>query len=48
MIELDENGEATIEFYNSDDAKRIMFDVQGLTNSSIPFFINKTYAIGKN
>ncbi|KYG76777.1 TonB-dependent receptor [Roseivirga echinicomitans] len=48
MIELDENGEATIEFWNSDDAKRIMIDVQGLTNSGIPFFINKTYAIGKN
>ncbi len=48
MIELDENGEATIEFWNSDDAKQIMFDVQGLTNSGIPFFINKTYAIGKN
>ncbi|WP_323757561.1 Plug domain-containing protein [Roseivirga sp.] len=48
MIELDENGEATIEFWNSDDAKQIMIDVQGLTNSGIPFFINKTYAIGKN
>ncbi|KYG84694.1 hypothetical protein AWW67_01230 [Roseivirga seohaensis] len=49
MISLDENGEATIEFYNSDDAKQIMFDVQGLTNSGIPFFINKIYTIeGKN
>ncbi|KYG82156.1 hypothetical protein EV198_2773 [Roseivirga ehrenbergii] len=46
MIELDENGEAIIEFYNSDDAKQIMFDVQGLTNSGIPFFINKSYTIG--
>ncbi|MGW8122213.1 TonB-dependent receptor [Roseivirga echinicomitans] len=48
LIELDENGEATIEFWNSDDAKNIMFDVQGLTYSGIPFFINKTYFIGRD
>ena len=48
MVEVDENGEATIEFWNSDDAKRIMIDVQGLTNSGIPFFINKMYTIGKD
>lgn len=47
LIELNENGEATIEFWNSDDAKRILIDIQGLTNSGIPFFINKTYTIGK-
>lgn len=48
LVKLNENGEATIEFWNSDDAKRILIDVQGLTNSGIPFFINSTYTIGKN
>lgn len=48
MIMLDENGEATVTFWNSDQETDILIDIQGLSTEGDPLQINKIYRIGKN
>ena len=48
LIELDEHGEATIEFWNSDEETSILIDLQGLMSDGKPFQFTKTYETKKN
>ncbi len=48
MIILDENGEAEIQFWNSDEDTEILIDLQGLSAYGNPFSVTKTYQIKKS
>ncbi len=48
MIILDENGEAEIQFWNSDEGTEILIDLQGLSAYGNPFSTTKIYEIKKN
>jgi hypothetical protein len=48
LIELDENGEATIEFWNSDEETSILLDLQGLMSDGKPIQFHQIYETRKN
>ncbi len=48
MIILDENGEAEIQFWNSDEDTEVLIDLQGLSAYGNPFFATRTYQIKKS
>lgn len=48
LIELDENGEATINFWNTDEETSILIDLQGLMFDGTPVSFSKTYEVRKN
>ena len=47
LIEVDENGKAVIEFWNSDLPTEVMLDLQGISFNGIPFHTTATYEITK-
>ena len=47
MIILDENGQATIEFWNSDEATEVLLDLQGITQGGKPMATTITYKMQK-
>ncbi|MFT6054348.1 MAG: hypothetical protein ACJASP_001239 [Roseivirga sp.] len=48
LIELDENGEATIEFWNSDEVTSVLLDLQGLMSDGKPIQFHQIYETRKN